>query len=75
MGNDKEAQMNKMYKELFCKMKMRKLSQGEVAQQIGISRKALYNKIFGISDFTATEMFTLRDKFFPNETLDDLFTK
>lgn len=32
--------MDKMYKELFCKMKMRKLSQGEVAQQIALISRA-----------------------------------
>jgi hypothetical protein len=44
-----------------------------VADAIGVSTKALYNKIAGRSSFTWNEACIIQSRFFPDRTKDDLF--
>lgn len=44
-----------------------------VADAIGVSTKALYNKIDGRSSFTWNEACIIQSRFFPDRTKDDLF--
>lgn len=44
-----------------------------VADSIGVSTKALYNKIDGRSRFTWNEACIIQSRFFPDISKDDLF--
>lgn len=44
-----------------------------VADSIGVSTKALYNKIDGRSRFTWNEACTIQSRFFPDISKDELF--
>lgn len=44
-----------------------------IAEVLGISCKALNNKLKGITEFTWSEACKLRDVFFPEFSKDDLF--
>ena len=44
-----------------------------IADRLGISEKALYNKMSGISSFTWNEVQIINKCFFPDMTPNDLF--
>jgi hypothetical protein len=44
-----------------------------VAEALGVSPKTAYNKITGASKFTLNETVSIRDKYFPGMTLEELF--
>lgn len=46
-----------------------------VADAIGVSTKALYNKIEGRSRFTWNEACIIQSRFFPDISKDDLFVE
>ena len=46
-----------------------------VADAIGVSTKALYNKIEGRSPFTWSEACVIQSRFFPDISKDELFVK
>lgn len=64
-----------MYGNLYIEMKIKKITQDELRKCIGITRQAVVNKLKGKTDFTSSEMFEIRKKFFPNCSLEYLFEK
>ena len=44
-----------------------------VAESIGVSTRALYNKLEGRSPFTWNEACIIQSRFFPDKSKDDLF--
>ena len=64
-----------MYLNFYKEMKVRSLNQLEIADKIGITRESLNNKINGKTDFKSTEMFAIKEHFFPDLTLEYLFEK
>ena len=45
----------------------------DIAETLQISAKSAYNKINGITEFTLKETIAVRDKYFPDMTIDFLF--
>ncbi len=46
----------------------------DIAQSIGVSSRAFRNKMTGISPFTWDEVTLIRQKYFPDCSLEQLFT-
>lgn len=44
-----------------------------IQESLGVAQKTAYNKLTGASDLMLTEAVTIRDKNFPDMTLDELF--
>jgi transcriptional regulator with XRE-family HTH domain len=64
-----------MYKNLKAEQYRRNLKSREIAKAIGISERTYSNKRSCNSDFTITEAFAIRDKFFPGANLGELFKR
>lgn len=64
-----------MYGNLYIEMKKKDVSQADISKRLGITSRAMSNKIRGKTDFTTSEMFTIKNEFFPDKTLEYLFTK
>lgn len=62
-----------MFKYLYLFMKERKITQIQMAKEIGMTNTALNRKIRGFTDFTSKEMFTIQKKFFPDKSLEEIF--
>lgn len=62
-----------MYPNLRAEMARKNIKSVVVAEILGISYDTMSNKMNGKSDFTRTEIFKIRDKFFPDLTLEYLF--
>jgi len=58
---------------LRAEMARKGLKGKDIAKALQISDKSAYNKINGITEFTLKETITIRDKFFPEMTIDFLF--
>ena len=56
-------------------MKSYRVKQSDVARMLELSRNCVSHKIRGKVDFTASEMYAIRDKYFPDKTIDWLFQK
>ena len=63
-----------MYPNLEAELARKKLSNSECAKACSISDKSFSNKRCGKTDFTLTEIKILRKVFFPNCTLEYLFS-
>lgn len=63
---------------MFVNLKIEMLKKGvsakKISEKIGISTKTFFNKMNGSSEFTRKEMYTLRDEFFPDKSIEYLFT-
>lgn len=64
-----------MYGNLYIEMKKKDVSQADISKRLGITSRAMSNKIRGKTDFTTSEMFTIKNEFFSDKTLEYLFTK
>lgn len=53
----------------------RGIKMSAVAKHIGVSTRALYNKIEGVSSFTWDEVCSIQKQFFPDMLKDDLFVE
>lgn len=62
-----------MLKNLQKEMKEQHISNRDIARAIGKDERSISNKLSGRTDFTRIEMFTIRDTFFPEMTLEYLF--
>lgn len=62
-----------MYPNLRAEMARKNIKSVVVAETLGISYDTMSNKMNGKSDFTRTEIFKIRDEFFPDLTLEYLF--
>lgn len=58
---------------LVGEMKKRSIKQKEIAKLLGLSCNGLRLKLKGIHAFTSPEMFKIRNTYFPEYTIDDLF--
>lgn len=61
------------HKKLKTALYDRGIRRSVVAESIGVSSKALYNKIEGRSPFTWNEACIIQSRFFPDMSKDDLF--
>lgn len=61
------------YPTLAGEIAKRGIKKKAIAQAIGVSGRALNNKMRGESAFTWPEVKVIRNSFFPDFTVDDLF--
>ena len=61
-----------MYVSLKAKMAVSNVTGEQVAEAIGVHRNTAAAKIAGKKRFYIDELQTIRDKFFPRSTLDEL---
>lgn len=54
------------YPVLAGKIAERGIRQTVIAARLGINVKTLYNKMYGDSEFTWSEAYTIRQEFFPD---------
>lgn len=64
-----------MYHNLEAEIARNEIKRKDVAEALGISEKTLYNKIHGESEFSISECLTIKDMFFPELELEQLFKK
>lgn len=64
-----------MLANLAVEMKMKKVTQTQIAEALKITNFSVWKKINGKTDFTASEMFKIQDTFFPDKDLRYLFEK
>lgn len=64
-----------MYGNLTKELFLAKVTQKEVAETLGISVEAMSRKTNGKNEFTSGEMFSIKEHYFPDLTLDYLFAK
>ena len=60
---------------LVSEIASRKIKKADIAKTLRICDKALYNKLNGIASFTLEEALLLRDVFFPDKTVEELFAR
>ena len=65
----------KKYPLLESEMLKAGIKKKQIAQQIGITEKALTNKLSGKAPFKWVEVCTLQESFFPHVGLKELFTE
>ena len=64
-----------MYENLKFEMQKAGISNEQIAEDLGIHRNSVGNKINGNSDFTVQEAIFIRNYRFPNLTFEYLFKK
>ena len=62
-----------MYPKLEAEIASRGIKKNVIATELGITPKALSNKLGGRTGFQWVEVSKIRDKFFPDMDKDDLF--
>lgn len=62
-----------MFSNLRAELARKGLSGRAVADAIGITAQAFYDKMSGRSEFKRSEMFKIQELFFKDSTLDYLF--
>lgn len=67
--------MNTAYPVLTGEIAKRGIKKCAIASAIGISGRALYNKLSGEVPFTWPEACSIRDRFFPDMDKDHLFAQ
>lgn len=63
-----------MFTNLYVEMKKANITQLKMSKTLGITNRALYNKLTK-GDFTSDEMFTIQKQFFPDKSLEYLFKR
>lgn len=64
-----------MLKNLPYELKKKKITQTKIAQFLGLSVTGLNLKMLGKNEFKRDEMIKIRDEYFPEKTLDELFSE
>lgn len=64
-----------MYRNLKAIMVQVNISEEQLAQQLGITKQSLRNKINGITDFKISEAFKIKSNLNIIITLEELFKK
>lgn len=64
-----------IYGNLVKAIKDSNRTQGEIAKVLNISEQAFSYKINGKKEFKSSEMFLIRDNFFPQLSIDELFAR
>ncbi len=62
-----------MYRELLGEMVKKGVSKKVLAEKIGVTEKTLFNKLNGKTDFTWSEVKTIRKIVSPEIPLEELF--
>ena len=62
-----------IFPALRAEMARRGLKTADVAKALGISHKAAYNRISGVTGFMWSEALVVRNKYFPGMTLHELY--
>lgn len=62
-----------MFKNLEAEMVRRNVKRNDLAIRIGVRYQAICLKLNGKSPITFNEATTIRDEFFPDKTLEELF--
>lgn len=62
-----------MYQYLVYRMKVKGISNEMVYKALGVTEKTLRNKIQGITPFTWEEVKKIKQSFFPEENIEELF--
>ena len=63
-----------MYERLSNEIKVRGIKRVAIARHLGISAKALKQKIDGVTPFTWDQVKKIQAQFFPDITKDELFS-
>lgn len=58
---------------LVGEMAKKNVTNESIANLLGIHRNSVYNKLKGLSSFSVEEAIIIRDNFFPNSNIDELF--
>ena len=66
--------METKYRVLNGKITERGILRRDIAKSIGISSRAFRNKMTGVAPFTWDEVTLIRQKYFPDCSLEQLFT-
>lgn len=64
-----------MYSNLELEMKRKKITKKQIADCISVTYDTVLKKFCGKTDWWREECEKIRDEFFPNMTIDDLFKK
>ena len=64
-----------VYPELVGEIAKRGIKRGAIAAGIGISKRALYNKLSGTVSFTWDEVCAITERFFPDIDVKKLFAR
>lgn len=67
--------MNAVYPNLASEIAKRGIKKCVIATTLGISSRALYNKMSGHAPFTWPETCTIKEAFFPDVSKDFLFSR
>lgn len=67
--------MGVVYPELIGEIAKRGIRRSDIASGIGISKRALYNKLSGTVAFTWDEVRAITDRFFPDIDQKILFAR
>lgn len=67
--------MKYVYPVLISEIAKRGIKKTAIASRLGLSEKALYNKICGFSSFTWEETCSINSCFFPDMNKDELFSR
>lgn len=67
--------MRTMYPILAGEIAKRGIKKTAIAKQIGVSERALYNKLYGVAPFTWPEVCNIKDCFFPDMDQETLFKR
>lgn len=64
-----------MYHNLEAEIARNEIKRKDIAEALEITEKTLYNKIHGESEFSISECLTIKDMFFPEQELEQLFKR
>lgn len=64
-----------MFKNLKGEMVKKDLTNKQLAEKLKISERAIRNKLNGVSEFTWSEVLTIKECFFPEISLEILFSR
>jgi len=62
-----------MLGNLYIAMKQNKIRQVDIAKLLKISKMSVSNKLKGKRELTRTEMFAIKNKYFPEADIEVLF--
>ena len=64
-----------MFKNLLAEMARRDINNLDLSRLLNLTPNTISRKMTGKSEFTRKEMFTIRNNFFPELTIEYLFQK
>ena len=64
-----------MYTNLVGELAKKRIEICTLAETLHLHRNSIYNKLYGKSDFTVTEAFTIHDVYFPDIDMRFLFER